>query len=237
MDTRWTSGEVARSLGTSVARVLRAVPGLSELPSFTAGGHVRFTLAQVKELTSLLGTAPEGTERSREELFVLAALIRRPLGLRSTRAVAAAAGVSPTTATKLLFSLEKEGLVMQVEERVIEGRPVLVKVWKVNRASSDLRALRPGLRLVRPPRPRRPRRSTSDRLPRRLWHNFWNADPAALRLSRDGTYIAGRLLNSNDPQSLAWLLTEMNPETIVAASQMRGVDPARKALAQAAAER
>jgi len=237
MDMWSTSGQVARSLGTSVARVLRTVPSLSTPPAHTAGGHVRFTPGQVVELSDLLGVVPTGADRPRQELFVLAALLRRPLGLRSTRAVAAAAGVSPTTAAKVLDSLEEEGLVIQTEQRLVEGRPIRVRVWRANRASAKFGALRPTLRLVRPPRSYCSRRSDSDRLPRQLWHNFWNADPSKLRLSTDGTYIAGRLLNSNDPQSLAWLLSEMNPDTIAAASRMRGVDPARRALARAAQER
>jgi hypothetical protein len=177
------------------------------------------------------------TGRSREELFVLAALLRRPLGLRSKRTVAAAAGVAPTTASKVLDSLEAEGLVVQTEERLVEGRPVRVSVWRANRASRELSALRPTLRLVRSPRSQRSHETASDLLPSRLWHNFWNADPSKLRLSRDGSYIAGRLLGSNDPQSVAWLLSEMDPETTVAAAQMRGVDPARRELAWAAASR
>ncbi len=195
---------------------------------------MRFSSGQVVELSDVLGVVPAGADRSNEELFVLTALLRRPLGLRSARAVASTAGVSPTTAAKVLDSLKEEGLVVQAEQRVVEGRPIRVRVWRVNRASAKFGALRPTLRLVRPPRSPCSRRSDSDRLPRQLWHNFWNADPSKLRLSKDGAYIAGRLLNSNDPQSLAWLLAEMDPETIVAASRMRGVDPARRALARAA---
>lgn len=198
---------------------------------------MRFSASQLDELGDLLGVAVGGVGWTREELFVLSALLHRPLGLRSVRGVAVVAGVSPTTAAKVLRSLGARGLVTRVEQRLVEGKPVRVMVWRVDRRSDELRRLRPILRRIQVPRAVASSGSQSERLPRFLWHNFWNVDPASLSITRDGTFIAGRLLASSDPQSVAWLLSEMNPEIVADASQMRGIDQGRRSLAEANARR
>lgn len=235
MDTKVTSGEAARMLGTSVARVLRAVPSLDAPPARTPGGHVRLTLAQVDELRTSLGAVPVTAGRTRVELLVLAALLKRPIGLRSARAVAVAAGVSPTAASMVLRALDDEGLVVARPRTLVEGRPRSTATWEVCRESPALQELRPILRRTSTPRGVRPGVRRATVLPTRLRHNVWNVDRRTLAGPLDTTFLAGRLLASDDPQSLAWLVRHVDGASIARAASMRGVSEARRAFAAAVA--
>jgi DNA-binding transcriptional ArsR family regulator len=113
---------VARVLGVGRATVRRAQTALG-LPA----GAV--TSAGLASLRDKLGAVPLVPGMSREEVLVAAALARRPLGLRSVRAVASTAGISPTTASKVLRVLLDAGLVTRRRERAIEGRGLDVDVW------------------------------------------------------------------------------------------------------------
>jgi hypothetical protein len=233
MDTRVTTGQLANSLGTSLPRVLRAADSLPEPPERTAGGHRRLTAGQVEEVRQKLGTeAVPG--HSREESFVLAALLRRPLGLRSYRAIARASGISPTTAVRVTSKLESEGLVRKDTWRMVEGVPHDVAVWRANLGSSQWSAIAPSVRSVHPKMP-----STSpvvgEGVPRRLWHLFWNVDPSQLSTKRDGTYLAGRIMQSDDPLALGWMRRALNPRDIARAAGVRGLAPARRALGRSLA--
>lgn len=62
------------------------------------------------------------------EVRALAALALSPAGLRSVRAVARRAGLSPTTAGRILVSLAGKGLASVATETVAEGQPIEVDV-------------------------------------------------------------------------------------------------------------
>lgn len=159
---------------------------------------------------------------------MLAALARRPLGLRSARAAARAAGVSPTTASRALQSLRSRGYVVLRDVRAAEGRARGVRIWTVRwSARRWLRIAGEVGRCVLPDPGDAP---TVTRVPRRLAHLFWNADVNDLDHIRDGHYIADRILRDGDAQGLAWLAKMLPKEAIAAAACGRGLERRRAAL-------
>ncbi|MDQ3114533.1 MAG: hypothetical protein M3Q84_10660, partial [Actinomycetota bacterium] len=104
MDMR-SAVSVAREAGTNVPRLLRAVDRLGLSPERTKGGTLRLSSDDVAALTQELGVVVSVADLRRSQLQVLAALARAPLGLRSGRAVARAAGLSPTAAIRALRDL------------------------------------------------------------------------------------------------------------------------------------
>jgi predicted transcriptional regulator len=236
MDMALTTGEVAESLGTTRSRIHRAVTAGVVRPTSTRGGHLRFTPGDVAVLERRLGKIPRLDGLSREAGLVLAALARRPLGLRSARAVARAAGVSPTAASRALKLLQREGLVERQKRRVVLGRVVDVEVWRVNVAHRRWQQLGPVLDSV--VLPDRWVHEMSDRkVPGWLRHLFWNVDVDRLDVNRDGAFIAGRVLASEDAQAHAWAATTLASDAFLAAASQRGLDPRRVALARNLAAR
>ncbi len=222
MDTSRTAAEVARLLGTSVPRVHRAAAeGLIPV-SHDARGRLRIDHAGVVALRARGGHAPQVEGLTREQAFVLAALGRRPFGLRSARAVARAAGVSPTTATRALSVLLAAGTVERRTDRVAEGRPRDVTVWTVRWSSPGWLAVAPTMGRVVVPTSKPPRPQC--RVPRRFGHLFWNADLATLDVSEHGRYVADRILRGDDPQALAWMAEHVAPADVLAAARGRGLD-------------
>lgn len=229
MDRMWTSGEVAQALGTSPPRVIRAADRL--FGRWRQSGQRRyFTTAQVTTLIADLGAAPPHDTLDREELFILSAILHHPLGLRSARAVATAAGVSPTTAARALPKLQSAQLLVRSATRVVEGRPHWIHPWRIDQESPAWHAVAPAVRKVLPP-VHHGELQPADRVPRRLWHLFWNADPSRLTAADDGRYLAARILQSGDPEAIAWMVDAISPDDIRAASRTRGLDPSRRALA------
>jgi len=231
MDSRQSTGEVAAYLGTSRSRVHRAVAAGLVRPATTGGGHLRFTSKEVAVLQRRLGKTSRLPGLGREDELVLAALGRHPLGLRSVRAVARAAGISPTAAGRVLDRLQRAGLVKRQRRRVVLGRVGEVEVWRVDVAHPRWSRLSPALAGV--VLPEQPVGDGSDRkVPRWLRHLFWNVDVDRLEVERDGGFIAGRVLASEDAQAHAWAATALRPEAFLAAASVRGVDPRRAALAR-----
>jgi DNA-binding transcriptional ArsR family regulator len=161
-------------------------------------------------------------------VFVLAALGRRPFGLRSARAVARVAGVSPTTATQALAVLLAGGLVERRTDCVAEGEPRDVTVWTVRWSTPEWLAVATTMGRVVLPMRGLSRRQL--RVPRRLSHLFWNADLTTLDVSEHGRYVADRILRSDDSQALAWLAAHVAADDILAATGGRGMDPRAAAL-------
>lgn len=178
-----------------------------------------------------LGKIPRLEGLSREAVLVLAALARRPLGLRSARAVARAAGISPTAASQTLKRLQREGLVERQKRRVVLGRVVDVEVWQVNVAHRRWQRLSPALVGVVLP-DRRVAESRDRKVPGWLRHLFWNVDVDKLDVNRDGAFIAGRVLASADAQAHAWAATTLPSDAFLAAASQRGLDRRRAALAR-----
>ncbi|MHB8458260.1 MAG: MarR family transcriptional regulator, partial [Acidimicrobiales bacterium] len=160
---------------------------------------------------------------------VLAALSRRPLGLRSVRAVARSASVSPATATSSLDRLQALGLVRRTIKRVVEGEVVDAPVWEVDWTSAKWLETRSVIRRVIVPR-LTASPSTPKRVPRRLHHLFWNADPWALDVGRDADYLAARILASEDSEANAWMAAHLPADAISRAGRMRGIDTRRRDL-------
>ena len=166
---------------------------------------------------------------SRTETLVAAALSRRPLGLRSVRAVARAGAVSPAGARRALSRLERAGLVVHERRRFVEGPVVTGDLWRDDVTSPRWSELAPLLgSVVFAVRPAPPAAG----VPRRLAHLFWNADVSRLDPVDDGPYLAARLLLSGDPQALAWAATNLSASALRSVVGLRGVSPDRRALAE-----
>ena len=228
-----TSGQVARELGTTVPRVLRAARR-GAVASMRRGNRFLFDPGAVEQLRRRWGVVPAVPGLSREDVLVLAALARRPLGVRSARAVAQAAAVSPTTAGRSLRRLAALGYVARATVRVAEGEVRDLEVWAVRWTGSPwLRVADIVGRAVLPaePTPIAGRgRGTGDRLPARLAHLFWNEEPQNLDLERDATLVADRILRSEDPEAHAWMLQRLPPRAILTATSTRNLDPRRARL-------
>jgi DNA-binding transcriptional ArsR family regulator len=231
MDTLLSTGRVAEMLGTTRSRVHRAVAVGIVHPTATAGGHLRFTTDEVAVLERQLGYAPAVDDLTREEVLVATALLRRPLGLRSARAVARAAGVSPTTASRALRRLEAMELVRRGRRRVVLGVPTDVDVWEIEVRNPRWSRLAPVLADAVLPEPSQPQMQDR-RVPVWLRHLFWNVDIHRLDVARDAAYLAGRILFSEDAQAHAWGAANLPAHGFAAASQIRGVPPERVALAR-----
>ena len=229
MDTLLTSGQVARGLGVSIPRVHRAVAAGVVTAERADSGRLTFSPDAIDELRGRWGWCPDIPGLGREETFVLAALSRRPLGLRSARAAARAAGVSATTASRCLGRLRARGFVMRRTVRVAEGRARDASVWAV--AWGSRRWLGVATDVGRCVLPEADEPATS-RVPRRLAHLFWNVDIDDLDPVRDAHYIADRILRSGDAQGLAWLARHVPHEAVAAAGRGRGLDSRRSALAR-----
>lgn len=222
-----STGQVAELLGVSIPTVRRAAIRTGLIPIHTPGGHQRFTQRHVDGLTRELGAVPAVPGRTRTEVQVMAALSRSPLGLRSARAVARAASVSPTAAARALQALHDAGLVDRTSRTLAEGRAAEGAIWEI-RPMSRWREVAPLIATtVLPARDQIPPPTT---LPRRLWHLFWNADPAALDLTNDADFIATRLVLGDDLQGLAWACSHLPTAALRRAAANRGADARTRSM-------
>jgi DNA-binding transcriptional ArsR family regulator len=217
-------------LGTTVPRIHRAVDRLALSPQRTKGGHLRLSREDVERLRHLLGPDNQAADGlSHSDRQVVGALARRPLGIRSIRAVARASGVSPTTASRSLARLEQMGFVETITRTVVEGRIKQVQAWQVTTERIvEAVKLTVGLRFPVPKRVVR-----TGRLPSRVHHLFWSVPhPERLDLERDADYIAYRILVSEDVAALVWATLSLPRSAWAAASKIRGLDGPRRALAE-----
>ena len=229
MDSTLSTTEAARALNTTLPRVHRS---LSRLGIGTYDGHRRkLTDGDFKRLQADLGFVPDREDIGREELFVLAALRQHSLGLRSARAVARVAGVSPTTASRALARMENKGYVVHPVRRVVEGAVKEVELWEINWSSPAWRSVESDVRgTVLPTRVAAEHASSSP--PKYLDHLFWNVDRSSLNLDSDGAFIALRVLGSLDLQGLSWLASgAISKENLRRASRARGISPRQKDFA------
>jgi DNA-binding transcriptional ArsR family regulator len=230
MDSPTTSArQVARELGTSAPRVLRALADAGV--AVPAGRRAGITRRQVEELRARLGETRPVSGLSRTEAMVAAALARSPLGLASRRALARRAGVSPTTAGRATRSLREKGLV-RVEKHVLPGRRAHgAEVIRADYGSPAWRRVARDLARVIPPR-RDLRLVRARRVPARLDHLFWNTADSQRDTGRAGGYIARRLLQAEDPEGLAWGAENLKPADWRHAAATRGITPRARALAR-----
>lgn len=229
MDTALSAGEVAKRTGVSVPTVRRAAAHLGLLDQRTPGGHRRFSPEDAHILEGHLGVTPTLDGFSSSEVKVLAALARRPIGLRSLRAVGRAAHVSPTATARAVQSLTNRGLVAGTRETVAEGSARERTVYRLV-VSPEWSRIAAVVSQTDPPLcDEEPTRDTTV-VPQRLWHHFWNVEPSQLRLPADEQFVAQRLLLSDDPVAWAWAAQHMSPAAIASARYARGVDDSLGAL-------
>lgn len=228
MDTI-SGSEAARRLGTNLPRLQRAIGRLGLRVERRPGGRVRLTERQVDALSAKLGVVTPVGRLSRVETQVLAALARAPRGLASARAVARRAGVSPSAAATAVRSLAARGLVRVDSEWVAAGRARKFELIQADVSAPAWPALAAQLAAVRLPATR-PAPSVR-RVPARLAHLFWNADPERLGLPEHGGYIAERLVSTGDLDGLAWGLRVLKAADWEEALRSRGLSVAQRALA------
>ncbi len=231
MDTI-SAAAVARQLGTNVPRLLRTVERLGARPRRSPNGRIFFTDEQVAQLRHHLGVLPRIEGLTRPQVQVLAALSRAPLGLRSTRAVARAARLSPTAASRAIAVLREMGLVKLDREVVAEGRAREVEIVRANLTSPRWPRIAASLAVARLPEPQVKRPVPTGQVPTRLGHLFWNAAIAQLRVNEHGPYLAHRILVNNDIQALAWAARTLSAQAWRQGASTRGVGSSRRALAE-----
>lgn len=237
-DKVYSTREVADWLGVSAPSIHRAITRLGLKPYRGPKGHLRLSEKDALTLLGELGKAPTVDGFTREELFVLNVLLKRPFGLRSGRLVARHGGISPSTALKALNNLERRGMVEHRNEVVAEGVVKEISVWilRVNPYwITDKIAL--DIRSSIPPAPTLPMRKDT-KVPRRFKHLFWNADLAALNTKDHSPAIAIAVLEQDNPHALAWAIHNLDPEAFaIAALPRRGSTPEMSALASHIARR
>lgn len=234
MDSTQSVGEVADVLGVPQPRVLAwCRQGIIDAHK-DGRGRWRLSLAVCSQLMARFGSVPHPAppQHTRNELLVLAALVRAPRGLPSARAVAARTATSPTTASKALRKLEDAGLCHQTTEpRLWRGRAVEQAVWYPNLISDETERLLTYLHRITLPEPPP---STNTKLPDHLWHLVWNADPASIDVDRDADYLAHRAITLADPEAIAWAISRLPAKAFDRAVTMRGVKPDSVVWARAA---
>lgn len=224
---------LAAYLGVSVPRLHRALDA-EGVPLAGGRGHRRLVPGAVaRRLARRLGAVPQmlpGFDRT--EMLVLGAVARAPLGLSSARAVARAAGVSPTAAGAALTRFQTEGLVVRRERRVVHGRVRRVCYWVADllHPAWTAEVLRAANNVVLPIRvePEVPPR----RVPSTYGHAFWNVDPRSVDPRRHPDFVAARLLQLDDAGAWAWAARNLPARSLRRAARSRGVDAGRRALVE-----
>ncbi len=234
MDTASTisAAEAGRRLGTTIPRVKRAVARLGLAVERGRGGRLTIGAEAFARLREELGSTERIDDLSRVEVAVLAALDRAPFGLVSARAVAARAGIAPTSASNALEKLVAEGLVERNTAVVAAGRARRVELLMARRSSPRWRRLAPLLGRMRPAQRGGTRHAPSRAVPPRLRHLFWNVAPEQLETARSGGAIARRLLQAGEPEGLAWGAANLSSADWEHAGRARGLDPRARRLAR-----
>ncbi|MHB1088816.1 MAG: hypothetical protein ACYC19_08660 [Acidimicrobiales bacterium] len=222
-----TITEAAQMLGTSVPRIRRAIGRLGIVTTSPASGDGRpprmLGEEGLRQLRDELGSVPAHAVRGREDLKVLAAFNMNPFGFRSRRAVAATAGISPTTASTVVDRLIEEGLVVAIPELLRNGgRVVRGMILKANRNDEKWSEVLGDVLATQLPIPRTI--TKAEIVPRRFWHLFWNAQPTQLHIVDHADFIAARMLLSKDPFAVSWATTHLPPVSIERTASLRHVN-------------
>lgn len=222
-----TVTDAAMRLSTTIPRVRRAIARLGIVTSPTSNGPGRprqyLDEKDFLRLRDDLGSAPARGPWSREDMRVLAAFLMNPFGFRSRRAVAATAGISPTTASAIVDRLINDGLIVEVRAPVrSNGRVTTGTILAINETDERWGDLLGDVLVTQLPRPRVTPEATI--VPRRFWHLFWNAHPSRLPIDEHADFIASRMLLSRDPFAVSWAATHLPPSSIEKTSSLRQVD-------------
>jgi DNA-binding Lrp family transcriptional regulator len=233
MDT-YSASAVARMLGTSAPRVLRAIRRSRMAVSKSPSGAYEITATQLDTLRTELGD-PIPVGLTRVQARVLAALARSPRGLASIRSVARRAGVSPTAAGRTLDALTQAGLARAERQTLALGRATPVVVYSAVVDHPRWHELAPAFTKVSLP----PllEQVTAQTVPYYLRHLFWNTAKSQLNVTTSAPFIAKRLLSTGDLDGLAWGATHLPPEAWQRAARSRGISPRDRALARNLARR
>lgn len=230
MDTATQSAaEVARDLGTTIPRIVRAVDRLGLKARAVNSNRLTLTETMVRMVEHELGRTPALPGLSRIEVLALAALRDAPFGVSSARVLARRAGISPTSAAKALRQLHKKHLVVKTSQMIAAGRARRSDVWSANRLNPGWPRLAVKLSDVRAPETRT---QADDHVPARLRHLFWNTSPAQLAVAGNGSYIARRLLTAMDLEGLAWGARNLQAADWRSAACTRGLDDRTRALSR-----
>jgi len=223
-----TARDAAAKLGVALS-TMHSILDDANVPRTGRGKPRTLPASVLEKAREQVGAVPQrGRGLTRPQMLLLAALSRSPLGASSARAAAMISSVSPTVASRELCALEERGLVKRVTRTVAEGRSLQRTYWQL--AVTDP-ALMHAVRRVQLPVVSN-KRDRSTRLPRRLYKHFWNADPSALRVGTDGSFIAGRLLGSTDVTAMDWALKHVSAADLDVALSRRGVQPASRQLVE-----
>jgi DNA-binding transcriptional ArsR family regulator len=223
----WSRRHVARVLGVSPGRVR----GLAE--RLDVRGDAVITEPVLRAMIAEVGAVPPIESFSRVEVLVLKLLSVSPLGLRSARRGAARLGLSPSSVAGALRRLEAQGIVRRTESRVVEGRPLVIEVWRIHRMSDAWQRMAGEVR--RTVLPVAPAVVIERSVPERLRHLFWNA-PKPLEIAGNEVYIADRLLSTEDIMGLAWGSVHLPADAWSSAAGIRGRTEPQRRLAQAFAQ-
>lgn len=229
MDSNPTAPEVARELGLSLPAVHRLLDKHG-VPSFGKGATravPRELLTAARHERGAVPVVPSGFTKS--QVKVLAALSRAPFGLRSARAVAARAGISPMVASRELKILEAQGFAREQDRTVAAGRARVDTFWTTNLATWSTEVML-AVNSTVPPQREDVVRKQAARIPQRFAHLFWNADFSTLDMHSDGSFIAGRLLTSPNIEAWVWTMENLAPASIDSALIRRGIPAAARAL-------
>ena len=222
---------IARLLGVSLPRLHRLLDA-EGVAAAGGRGHRRSVAGDVvRRLVRHMGAVPVMLpDYDRTEMLVLGALARAPLGFVSARAVARAAGVSPTAASSALATFEARGMARRNERRVLQGRIRLIRFWVADLLhaawTKDVLVAANAVALPIRARPANPPR----RVPAGYGHAFWNVDPRTVDPSLNPDFVAARLLQLDDAGAWVWAARNLPARSLLRAANARGVDAGRKAL-------
>jgi DNA-binding MarR family transcriptional regulator len=224
-----SAAAVARQLGTTVPRVVRAVERLG-IDARKSNGRMALGPEQIARVRRELGVSAKVPGLTPTQVTVLAALRDAPLGLTSIRAVARRAGLSATASSRALNALQDLGLVSREPAMIAAGSARSVELLKLNRRAARWTQIAP---LLAPVRPAVRDQATRDkRVPQALHHLFWNSAPSQLDIGHGGPYIARRLLREMDVEGLAWGARNLNSADWLQAEKARALGAPVRALAR-----
>jgi DNA-binding Lrp family transcriptional regulator len=230
MDRRYTPAEVSDILGVSLPTVHTALDKLG-VPRVGRGYSRLIDGPTFERIIGSRASVPETDfGLTRTDILVAAVLARRPLGLESARAVARAAGISPTAAGHALQRLHSRGLITRETRGVPRGKAVTISFWKVDSSHSlwrdGLYRLTKRVSLLPMTAPNTP----AVKLPVRFHHLFWNAIPQSIDVQKEAFYVAARLLTTGNVESQLWAVDNLPIRAVRRAQRVRGLDPRTSAL-------
>ena len=153
-----------------------------------------------------------GSTLTWEESRVLAALARRPQGLRGAASVAAAAGIDHDEALGALTQLAERRLVQTNSQPARgAGQPRPITVWRllIGDPWFEVADAVRSVQLDPPSPPPHP-----DRLPAYLEHLFWWGDPASIELPRDAAFVAEHLFACHEIEAWGWAITSLSTKAL-----------------------